>query len=219
MKIELRDLMDKNEMLSHIFLGCIKPEKLVSIREKYVGTDDNKIDWRKESVKIPVEMKIGGVPVNPKEFFDSWKDQMKQLILDEAQKLVAEKLGSHKMREMQNKLYEYEKVLKSWEEDINWDVKNPLITNSQLKNQSIDSSSKDLLEDLGFERITELGRPYEKLSCGYRSRGNGTGIHLFPLFEGSGDDSLYFDYSGGRLKINSLEQLENIIESFKIGIK
>jgi hypothetical protein len=31
------------------------------------------------------------------------------------------------MRDMQDKLYEYEQVLKSWEDDINWDVKNPLI--------------------------------------------------------------------------------------------
>lgn len=28
-------------------------------------------------------------------------------------------------------LYEYEQVLKSWEEDINWEVKNPLIGDGQ----------------------------------------------------------------------------------------
>ena len=43
------------------------------------------------------------------------------------QELVAEKLGSKKMRDMQDKLYDYEQVLKSWEDEINWDVKNPLI--------------------------------------------------------------------------------------------
>ena len=53
---------------------------------------------------------------------------MQKMILDKAQELVAEKLGSEKMREMQNKLYEYEQVLKSWEDDINWEVKNPLIS-------------------------------------------------------------------------------------------
>lgn len=31
------------------------------------------------------------------------------------------------MRDMQSKLYEYEQVLESWEEEINWGVKNPLI--------------------------------------------------------------------------------------------
>ena len=123
MKIEVRDLMQENEMLSHIFLGCIPEKQLLEIRDKFIG----KTDWQKESVKIPVEMKIGGVSVNPKQFFDSWKDQMQELILERAQILVAEKLGSKKMRDMQDKLDEYEEVLKSWESEISWDVKNPFI--------------------------------------------------------------------------------------------
>jgi hypothetical protein len=127
MKIEVRDLLEENEMLSHIFLGCIKTEDLEKIREKYIG----KKDWQKESVKIPVEMKIGGVNVNPKAFFDSWRDQMQRMILEQAQELVAEKLGSQKMRDMQNKLYEYEKVLESWEKEINWEVKNPLVEDNE----------------------------------------------------------------------------------------
>lgn len=127
MKIEVRQLMDENEMLSHIFLGCIPKEQLMKIKDQYIGIEGEEKDWQKESVKIPVEMKIGGVSVNPKQFFDSWKDQMQELILGKAQKLVAEKLGSQKMREMQDKLYEYEQILESWEKDINWEVKNPLI--------------------------------------------------------------------------------------------
>lgn len=127
MKIELRQLVDENEMLSHIFLGCIPKEELINIKKKYVGVDGKEKDWRKESVKIPVEMKIGGVSLNPKNFFDSWKNQMQQLILEKAQALVAEKLGSEKMRQMQNKLYEYEQILQYWEKDINWEVENPLI--------------------------------------------------------------------------------------------
>ena len=39
-------------------------------------------------------MKIGNISVNPKQFFDSWKDQMERMILDKAKELVAEKLGS-----------------------------------------------------------------------------------------------------------------------------
>lgn len=127
MNIEIKDLMSNNETLSHIFLGCIPIEQLLKIKDQYIGTKGNEIDWRKESVTIPVEMKIGGVSVNPKQFFDGWKNQMEQMILDNAKELVAEKLGSQKMRDMQQKLYEYEQVLKSWEKDINWEVKNPLI--------------------------------------------------------------------------------------------
>lgn len=76
-------------------------------------------------------MEIAGVAVNPKDFFDNWKNQMQRIILEKAQQLVSEKLGSKKMRDMQDKLYEYEQVLKSWEEDINWEVKNPLIEESK----------------------------------------------------------------------------------------
>ena len=123
MKIEVRELMSDSEMLSHIFLGCIDREDLLKIRETYIGEKD----WQKESVKIPVEMKIGGISVNPKGFFDTWKDQMQEMVLKKAKELVAEKLGSQKMVEMQSKLYEYEEVLKSWESEINWEVKNPLI--------------------------------------------------------------------------------------------
>lgn len=123
MKVDVKTLMDDNEMLSHIFLGCIPRDKLVEIRDKFIGEKD----WEVESVKIPVELKIGGVDVNPKEFFDSWKDQMVNMIFKKSQELVAEKLGSEKMRIMQNKLNDYEQVLKSWEDEINWEVKNPFI--------------------------------------------------------------------------------------------
>ena len=122
MKIEVKDLMNDNEMLSHIFLGCIPKDKLEKIRVKHV---DGK-DWRNESVKLSATMNIGGVSVNPKEFFNTWKEQMERMILDSAKELVAEKLGSVKMIEMQSKLYEYQEVLESWESEINWEVTNPL---------------------------------------------------------------------------------------------
>ena len=79
--------------------------------------------------------------------------------------------------------------------------------------QFIDSSSEAKLKKLGFERVTEIGDPYENLSCGYRARykNNPTGIHLFPLFESAGDNTLYFDYTGGRLAIKSVEQLKKLI--------
>lgn len=122
MKIEIRDLMDENEMLSHIFLGCIPKDTLIKLRDEYVGEKD----WENESVKIPITMKIGNISVNPKKFFDSWKEQMQELITERAKELIAEK-GSEKMRTMQNKLAEYEQILESWEDEINWTAENPLL--------------------------------------------------------------------------------------------
>ena len=113
--------MSDNEMLSHIFLNCIPYEQLKEIRDKFIGEKD----WQTESVTIPVELSIGGVSVNPKKFFDIWRDQMQSLIMKRAQNLVAEKLGSKRLSDMQRALNNFEEVLKYWENDINWDVDNP----------------------------------------------------------------------------------------------
>lgn len=143
MKIELRDLMDKREMLSHIFLGCIPKEKLIEIKEKYVGKSGEEKDWSKESVKIAVEMKIAGVSINPKNFFDNWKDQMQRIISERAQELVKDKLGSGKLQDMQYRLNEYEQILKSWESEINWKVKNPFIDDEDEKTDEIENENVD----------------------------------------------------------------------------
>lgn len=128
MNIEIRELMNDNEMLSHIFLDCIPHNDLISIRDKYNSQGK---DWKTESVKIPVTLKIGGKSVNPKKFFDSWQKQMSELISKKAQKLVADNMGSEKMMNLQNQLYEMEQVLKSWENEINWEVKNPFINDEE----------------------------------------------------------------------------------------
>lgn len=125
MKIELRALMDHNEMISHIFLDCLSREQLAKIRDKYVKSGKDAINWKEISVQIPVEMKIGGISVNPKSFFDKWRDQMQRLIADEAKELLSEKLGSKKIENIQNKLSDFQEILKSWENEISWDVENP----------------------------------------------------------------------------------------------
>ena len=119
--IELRELMDRNEMLSHIFLGCMDEELLEVVKEKYVGEKN----WAEESVKIPVEMKIGGIPVNLKKFFIKWERYMKIMILEAAKELVRKKLGD-RVAGIIEKLNRAEEVLEDWVGEINWDVPNPL---------------------------------------------------------------------------------------------
>jgi len=123
MNIELRELMSENEMLSHIFLGCIKKKDLLKIKEKFVGD----IDWQNESAKIPVQMKIAGVSVNPKAFFESWQEQMDKIIKESAEKLVAEKYGvGCKLQNIMYKIADFEQIISSWESEINWDIDNPI---------------------------------------------------------------------------------------------
>lgn len=108
-------------MLSHIFLRCIDWKDLEKIRDKYIGEKD----WEKESVKIPVEMKIGGVSVNPKSFFDEWRNQMKDIVSEAATKLVSEKVGSTRLSEIQHRLLAMENIVKWFENEITWDAKSP----------------------------------------------------------------------------------------------
>jgi len=83
------------------------------------------------------------------------------------------------------------------------------------KEQYIDKDSVEKLEKLGFERRTNWGEPMDKLSCGYIGQKNRTGIHLFPLFESSGDHSLYFEYFSGNIKIESVDHLKKLISALK----
>lgn len=148
MKIELRILVDENEMLSHIFLGCIPKDKLLKIKEQFVGKSGEEKDWQRESVKIPVEMKIGGVSVNPKEFFDSWKNQMGDLIAKKANKLLSEKMGSEKIRQLQGRLYEFEQVLDYLEKDVNWNVPNPLVSDEASLSSNEEELRNSLIDEI-----------------------------------------------------------------------
>jgi hypothetical protein len=77
--------------------------------------------------------------------------------------------------------------------------------------QFIDNTTEDKLIKLGFEKRTNLGHPHQDLSCMWRSTKSGN-IHLLPLFEGNGDNHLY---AGGRLKIESVDQLKKLVSALK----
>jgi len=129
MKVQVRDLVDNKQMLSHIFFECLSKEELIKIKEKYIGPDETAKDWRSESVTIPVDLKIGGISVNPKAFFDQWQNQMEAMILKAAKELVAEQIGSNKLRALQSRFQQLELILESFEEDINWETINPFNEN------------------------------------------------------------------------------------------
>lgn len=119
MKFTIKQLVDDKEMLSHIFLECIPHEQLMQIKDR-AG------DWEENKYAVEVKLNIGGFDVNPKKFFDKFYEQYKRICKEEADKMIKEKF-SGKLSNFQDKFYEMEQVVKSWEEEINWEVKNPLI--------------------------------------------------------------------------------------------
>lgn len=131
MLVEVKDLMDHNNMLSHLFFECVPKETLIKIKEKYIGKKGEEKDWQVESVKIPVNLTIGGYKVNPKAFFDAFRNQIVDMINKEAVKLVSEKMGSEKIRDIQNSLNSFTSILEDWEEQINWVVPNPFLEDTK----------------------------------------------------------------------------------------
>jgi len=132
MKIEVREILRGNDVLSRLFYSCLTIDQMQMIRNE--NWKDK--DWKTESCTIPVEMKIAGVDINPKAFFDNWNSQMNRLIADKASQLVKENYEekihiSKTLSEMQNKISDYQQIVDSWESEINWTVPNPMIDNNK----------------------------------------------------------------------------------------
>lgn len=120
MKYKLYEvLLDKDEILSHVFLECLGHEECEKIAAQV--TDENREDF-----EVDIELKIAGKSVNPKKFFDVFANQYDRLLREEATKLVKEQL-SEKFRDISNNLIEMEEVVDNWAENINWQIDNPLI--------------------------------------------------------------------------------------------
>lgn len=125
MKIEIRELVEGSSFLSDIFFECIPEEKLIQIRDKFCGDKD----WQKESVKVPVELKIGGVSVNPKIFFTLLTEQIDNMVLEKAKIVTSKQIGSRKLSELAGRIYELEDIIKYFETNIKWEVENPFNEN------------------------------------------------------------------------------------------
>lgn len=78
-----------------------------------------------EKRKIDIELKIDGTICDPKAFFDVLYSQYSEQVIDEAKKIVKEKM-SDKFAEISDKLEIYRQITEDWANDINWDAKNPL---------------------------------------------------------------------------------------------
>ncbi len=116
-----KELLDSKNMLSHVFFTCAS-----DFIEKIAAKNEGKTKEQIEKRKIDIELKIDGHICDPKKFFDMLYEQYAYHVEKDATKLVQEKV-SDKFNEISNKLDEYRRITESWAEEINWDVKNPII--------------------------------------------------------------------------------------------
>jgi len=76
----------------------------------------------------------------------------------------------------------------------------------------IDGQKNEDLEELGFHRITNLNPNPKNVTYAYR---NG-GLILYPVFEASGDHTLYFEWECGRTPMKTKNQIKNLISILRL---
>jgi len=114
----MKDLLDHNSVLSHLFLNCLTKEQLETLASGNNGKTAKEVDAR----TVDIELTINGMSVNPKKFFDLFSDQYDDMV-----KRAATKLMDEKFRDFSGKMQEMQEVMNAWAEEINWDVPNPFL--------------------------------------------------------------------------------------------
>jgi hypothetical protein len=114
----MKDLLDHNNVLSHLFLNCLTKEQLETLASGNNGKTAEEVDAR----TVEIELTINGISVNPKKFFDLFSDQYDDMV-----KRAATKLMDEKFRDFSGKMQEMQEVMNAWAEEINWDVPNPFV--------------------------------------------------------------------------------------------
>lgn len=109
------DLLDDNNILSHVFLECLSAEQSKRIADKSLLMSEKEIKKR----KIEVELIIDGESVNPKAFFDLFEKQYEEIVKKEATRLVKEQV-SEKFSDIADKIRAYEEITEEWADEINW---------------------------------------------------------------------------------------------------
>lgn len=125
MKYNLRkDLLDHNNILSHLFLSSLPKEMVSEIAAQRNVMSSEQL----AAQEIDIEVLINGVSVNPKAFFDKFSEQYEDML-----KRHMMELWDNNKSNVFSKLDEISEVLDAWSKDINWDVKNPFLKQEQVK--------------------------------------------------------------------------------------
>lgn len=114
----MEDLLDHNNVLSHLFLNSLTSEQVEIIASGNEGKTAEEVDAR----TVEIELTINGMSVNPKKFFDIFSDQYEDMV-----KKAAKKLMEEKFRDFSEKMDRMQEVMDAWAEEINWDVPNPFV--------------------------------------------------------------------------------------------
>lgn len=116
MEVKMKDLYSKSNVLYCVFIKYL--DEFDSFRDK----DGNKIE--DTNAVINIELKIGGVSVNPENFFQDYLERTHDLIIKEAEELVSARCGSDRMNELIDSMKSIQEELSYMEQTIDWNKGN-----------------------------------------------------------------------------------------------
>ena len=116
------ELLDENNILSHVFLNTLSKMGLEKIAKENEGKEEKEIKSR----KIEIELKINGESCDPKKFFEILYSQYSEKVRETATEIVKEQT-SERLRNFSDKINEFEMIMNSWTNDINWNIDNPFL--------------------------------------------------------------------------------------------
>jgi len=116
------ELLDENNILSHVFLNTLSRMGLEKIAKENEGKEEKQIKKR----KIEIELKIDGESCDPKKFFEILYSQYSEKVRETATEIVKEQT-SERLRSFSDKLNDFEMIMNEWANDINWNIDNPFL--------------------------------------------------------------------------------------------
>lgn len=120
MKLKHTEMLDNNDIMSHLFLETLAQHK--QLMHRLVAENNSMTKEERAERTYSVELFIEGESVDPRKFFEQFKNQYDAMV-----KAAALELFQEKMRGFMDKVDSVNTILESWAEEVNWDIENPFV--------------------------------------------------------------------------------------------
>ncbi len=120
MKYSIKELLDHNDIMCHVFLTTLADNKELLNK---LAVEKNALPEKDQGKKdYSIELLIDGESLNPRKFFEKFSDQYQDMVKKAALELLRDKMNG-----FMEKVDSVNTILESWAEDVNWDIENPFI--------------------------------------------------------------------------------------------
>lgn len=120
MKLKHTEMLDNNDIMSHLFLETLAQHK--QLMHRLVAENNSMTKEERAERTYSIELIIEGESVDPRKFFEGFNRQYEDMV-----KKAALDLFNEKMRGFMDKVDSVNTILESWAEEVNWDIENPFV--------------------------------------------------------------------------------------------